>query len=200
MSKNETAEAIIIVLKKIGKWILYGLLIVISIVILYSSSIAIVQYYENKPKLITELKNIKIGERYSDFMFKNPGYIVDKNPPKNRENESYLENSKEKITVAIKGNLISEITYICKENYENTTVNGISCNETGDYISDKFGENLRIQCLKDKTDKDYLIYRVYDVVKYGVRHHVLSNKVVAFNIVNPDILKDYTGLNWSNCE
>ena len=200
MSANETAEAIIIVIKKIGKWILIALFFVILGVILFSSYVSIMQYYENRPKIVTEIKNIKIGEKFSDFMFKNPDFTIDKNPTKNNEDKTYYENNKEKISVTLKENIISEITYLCKETYENTIVNGISCNDIGETIIEKYGQDLRIQCLKDKTDKDFLKYRVYDVVKYGIRHHVLSNHVIAFNIISAETLKEYTGTNWTNCE
>jgi hypothetical protein len=200
MSANETAEAIIIVIKKIGKWILIALLFVVLGVIILSSYEFINQYYKNKPKIITEINNIKIGEKFSDFMFRNPGFTVAKNPPKRDENETYYENNSVSIGVTVKDDAISDITYICKDTYEYTNVNGILCNVNGDEIFEKYGKDVRVQCLKDKTDKDYLKYRVYDVIKYGIRHHVFSNQVKAFHFISPNTLKDYTGLSWVSCE
>ena len=200
MSTNESAEAVIIVLKRIGKWILFASLSMVAMLLLVIAYEQINLYIQNRPKVVNELKGIVIGEKFSDFMFKNPNYSEAKESPKIGNGETYYENLKERLGVVIKDYFVSEVTYICNDSYEYTSVNGISCDSLGDSILEKYGSDVRVQCLKNKSDKDYTSYRVYDAVKFGVRHHVFSNHVKAFHIVKHEELKDATGVKWGSCE
>lgn len=200
MSAKETAEAILIVLKKIGKWILILVLIVSFLVSLFIAYVKLNEYLENRPKVINQLKDINLGEKFSDFMFKNPGFIQIKDVENSEANEENYENKNSSLTVAFIDKLVTQVTYICKSSYEYTSINGIVCGSSGDLILDKYGKDVRVQCLKDKSDKNYTSYRVYDVVKYGIRQHVVSNVVQAFMIASPKDLEGYTGINWTSCE
>lgn len=200
MSKNESAEAVIIVLKRVGRWIIFASLSIVAVLLLVFSYDRINYYFENRPKLVNQIKGVVIGEKFSDFMFKNPNYSEAKESPKIGNGEKYFENHKERLGVVIKDNFVSEITYICGDSYEYTNVNGISCDALGDSVLEKYGSDVRVQCLKNKSDKDYTSYRVYDVTKYGIRHHVFSNHVKAFHIIKSEELKDATGLKWGSCE
>ena len=133
-------------------------------------------------------------------MFKNPGYMIFEDPADTSVNESYYMNPNTLIGVRFKDQSVADILYTCKGGYDDTSVNGVSCNGVGDSIFDRYGKEVRVLCMKDKKDKDYLNQRVYDVVNYGIRHHVHSNKVHTFQIVAPYRLKEYIGINWTVCE
>lgn len=200
MSSNQTAEAFIIVLKRLGKWFFFVLLMIFLLIFSYIAYEKINQHIDDKPKVINEIKDIKLGEKFSDFMFKNPGFSLENNTSKKIANEKIYRNSDKTIDVEFNGELITEITYLCKESIEYTSVNGVFCNGLGDAVLQKYGKDVLVQCLKDKSDKAFLSYRVYDVSKFGVRHHVISNQVKAFTIVSPDELVNRTGVNWNPCE
>ncbi len=200
MSSKETAEVILIVFKKIGKWILIFILFISLALSLFIAYDKLNQYFKNRPEIVSQLKEIKLGDKFSDLMFKNPGFVRVENDEIAKFNEEYYENKNTSLTVTIKDKLVSQVNYICKESSEYTSINGISCGSSGDLILEKYGNDVRVQCLKNKSDKFYASYRVYDVVRYGVRHHVVSNSIKGFMIVGANDLVGYTGINWTTCE
>ena len=132
-------------------------------------------------------------------MFKNSGFKIDKSESK-IEDEIYYrrkeENQKNYASVTIKDNRVLRIVLKCKDSYDSVKVNGIGCHSYGETITEKFGQLVSIQCLKDKNDENYLKYRVYDVKKYGIRYHLISNQIIAFSIAPTN---DFTHVNWTNC-
>ena len=70
MKSNETAEAILIVLKTVGKWLLYAALLVLVLGLVFFAYVKLDDYIKNKPKVISEFKNIALGEKLSDVKFK----------------------------------------------------------------------------------------------------------------------------------
>ena len=200
MSAKETAEAILIVIKRIGKWLFIGVSIVLLLIASFIGYEKFSNYLDNRPTVHSELKGIKIGEKYSDFAFRNPGFVQIKEKPKKSIGETYYENESLSLSVSVEKNYIVDVTYICQDKFEMTSLNGVACQDSGDNIFEKYGNEVRVQCLIDKSDKMATSYRVYDVVKYGVRHHVISNKVIGFQIVNPEKLSTYVGINFTKCE
>jgi len=77
MSSKETAEAILIVVKKIGKWVVLSALGLFLIFLAFYAYNQIEDYYQNRPQLVTSLKDIDLGERFEDFMFRNEGFVLD---------------------------------------------------------------------------------------------------------------------------
>lgn len=203
MSANETAEAILIVLKKIGKWLAVTVAALLLIYLSFYTYVKIEDYYENRPKLITSLNGIELGERFQDFMFRNAGFSLDEDRKTKNNDIAYFKNKEKFTTVAIADNKVSRVIYGCKEEYDYKSVNGINCRSSGDDVFKKYDKEIRVQCLKDKSDSNYMNYRVYEAIKYGVRYHVVSNEVVAFDVVDPNELKNTDGFinkNWSVCE
>ena len=141
---------------------------------------AITTYINNQPQVITKLENIEIGQKFEDFMFKNSGFEIDKKENK-IEDEIYYsrkaENQQNYASVTIKNSTVLRILLQCKDSYDSISVNGIECHSFGESIIEKFGQLVNIQCLKDKENENYLKYRVYDVAKYGVRYHLISNQI-----------------------
>ncbi len=201
MNANELAEAILIVIRKIGKWIFIAASICLVLFLSFLGYVYIDSYYQNRPKLIEQLGGVALGDSLSDFVFKNPGYVLEKPEEKTSPGEKELvyTNKETLTTVTIEKNKISMVVYVCKNEGEYTVINGVSCGESSEAILEKYGSDARAQCLKDKNDKSYSSYRVYDAPKFGVRHHVFSNKVGAFQIMPPAELIEATGVSWGPC-
>jgi hypothetical protein len=203
MSSKETAEAILIVIKRIGKWIavtVLALLLIFFVIYVYNK---VEEYYKNRPQIVGRINGIELGERFQDFMFRNAGFILDADRNKKTTEVVYYDNKEKSTTVGIVGNKVVRVLYGCMEKYEYTSINGIDCHSSGDSVFNKFDKEIRVQCLKDKSDSNYLNYRVYDSIKYGVRYHVVSNEVVALDIANSNEFKNTDGFineKWSVCE
>lgn len=203
MSSKETAEAILMVIKRIGKWIAVTVLAILLIYLAIYAYNKVEEHYQNRPKITESLNGIELGEKFQDFMFRNAGFILDVDRNKKTSDVVYYDNKEKFLTVKIAGSKVVGVLYACMEKYEYTSINGIDCRSSGDNVFKKFDKEIRVQCLKDKSDNNYLNYRVYDAIKYGVRYHVVSNAVVAFDIANSNDFKDAGGFmnkNWSACE
>ena len=200
MNSQDRAEAIIIVIKRLLKWLFFVFLCICLIVLLFLAYEKYVDYEDTKPKLLTGLSGIELGHKLSDVLFKNNGFEKKPIDKDNSLGDSLYENSETGASFFVTNNVVIHINQYCKEKYNFQTLNKISCNSSGDDIILKYGKDLLIQCLTDKTDKYYIEHRGYDVSKYGVRYHLFSNKVAAFTVTSPEKLKSYTGLNWKPCE
>lgn len=203
MSSKETAEAILLVIKKIGKWILLASLFLISIFLVLLAYSKIETHYQNRPKVVGSLKGIALGERFQDFMFRNSGFAIDVDANKKVDDTPYYRNKEKSITVKVDDDKVVRVLYACVEKYDSTEVNGIDCGSLGDKILENYGKEIQVQCLKQKSDESYLKYRVYDSIKYGIRYHVVSNEVIAFDISSPaelDNLEGFMRKNWTACE
>ena len=203
MSSKETAEAILIVIKRLGKWIaLFALALVLIFLALYAYN-KVDEYYKNRPQLVKSLKGIELGEKFQTFMFRNAGFVLDSDRNKKATDVIYYDNKEKSTAVAIEDNKVVRVLYGCMEKFEYSSVNGIDCRSTGDGVFDKYEKDIRVQCLRDKGDGNYLNYRVYDAVVFGIRYHVVSNEVVAFDIATPVELKNSEGFmnkKWTACE
>jgi len=200
MSANEKAELIFIIIKRIGKWILYAFIIILLIFLCILAYDKINNYLEKLPKVITEFKGIKIGEKYSDLIFRNPGFKEKKVVKFKAASEIYYEHDEKRLTVSLTKGKVDNIYYSCDQGLDYTIINGISCNDSGDKIIEKFADEIRIQCNIDKTGDLYPNVRVYDIIKYGVRYYVINNIVSSISITSPDSLASYIGFNWGSCE
>ncbi len=200
MSANETAEAIIIVIKRLAKWAFIGLLLIAFFIGLIIGYFQIESYYKNRPQLVTSIKGISLGDKLSDALFKNPGFSIDEAASKKDGESTIYRNKETRVDLDVKDDRIVAVSYFCKSEFDYTSVNGISCHDTGDRLVEKYGNDLKVQCLRDKKDKLYLNYRVYDISRFGIRHHVFNNKVAAFYASMPAELEEATGVNWGSCD
>jgi hypothetical protein len=203
MSSKETAEAILIVIKRIGKWIAATILAILLFYLALYAYNKVEEYYQNRPKIVESLKGIGLGEKYSDFMFRNAGFILDVDRNKRNTDITYYENKEKSLTVAIVDGKVVRILYACNDKSEFISINGINCRSSGDDVFKKFDREILVQCLKDKSNSSHVSYRVYDAINYGVRYHVVSNEVIAIDVNNPNEFKKTDGYlykNWSSCE
>jgi hypothetical protein len=203
MSSKETAEAILIVLKKIGKWIFYFALIILLIFLVFHAQSKIQDYFQNRPQIIDRLKGIELGEKFQDFMFRNEGFVLETEEDKKTDDVRHYRNKEKSLTVRVEDDKVVRVVYACNEKYDSFDLNGIDCGSIGDKVLEKYGRELNVHCLKKKNDDDYLKYRVYDAVRYGVRYHIVSNKVLAFDISSPAMLGNVDGFMmkklWAPC-
>lgn len=201
MSANETAEAIWIVIKRIFKWIF---LIVLSIALFFGTLIGyekIKQNYEQMPKLLNKLMDIEIGMKFEDFMFKHPGFALEKDSKVKENVEDYV-NEKSSLYVKLIDKMVARVIYACKQEFDISEVSGVLCGSKGDLIFERYGKKVRVQCLKDKNDPQYLTNRVYDIPEYAIRYHVVANEVVAFDVSTANLLGDtnsFVNARWANC-
>lgn len=203
MSSKETAEAILMVIKRIGKWIAVTALALLLLYLAFYTYNKVEDYYQNRPKIVESLKGIELGEKYSDFMFRNAGFIMDVERNKKNIDVVYYDNKEKSLSIAFADNKVVRVLYQCMDKNEYTSINGIDCRSSGDNVFKKYEKEIRVQCLKDKSNSSHVYYRVYDAINYGVRYHVVSNEVVAIDVNNPNDFKKadgYLNINWTSCE
>lgn len=203
MSSNETAEAILIVLKKVGKWVAVSALAIFLIFLAFYAYTQIEEHYKNRPQIVKSLKGIELGMKFQEFMFRHEGFVLDEVKNKDVKDITYYKNKEKFTNVGIRDSKVVYVSFSCSEGYEYTSVNGISCDTSGDIVLDKYDNSIRVQCLKNKNDENYLRLRIYDSGKFGIRHYLLSNKVLAFVIANPAELSNsesFINKNWTVCE
>jgi len=332
MSAHETAEAILLVIKRIAKWLFFGALIVTGFIAsLYGGKI-LQEEYENRPRLVTSIGNVTLGDKLTDVLFREPdfirevdyqklnkssGAIGERSPPASGpatntrrtivffinvrlpdgtlirgvpegttraqlaeklrnngfdvsglEGQAYIFEAvsdsmppeseatlstitgqqileqKRAIAVAaarkakaeaelrgleggayparaagegenwqtifrsnatsrlieIEGGHVKRIGYSCREGSDYKSVGGVQCGASGEAVFDRFKNAVKVQCLRDKSDPDYVRHRVYDVEKFGTRYHLMSNHVVVFDVMAPSVLAAATGVTWGSCE
>jgi hypothetical protein len=102
------------------------------------------------------------------------------------------------LVVIVEENKIKTISFDCGNDVAvpDVVVNTVGCNASGEDLQKKFGNDIRILCKKNNTD----IQRAYDVVRYGVRYHLVQNRVIGFSIAEPKVLETYIGNNYDKCE
>ena len=195
MKSNETAEAVLIVLKTIGKWLLIAALIFLGLFSIFFIYIKIDDYVGSRPRVVNEFLNIKLDEKLGDVLFRIEGLELVKEDLKTKdESITRYSNIGSGISVDVKLGRISGIVYKCKDDADYMVVNDIFCNDLGEKVLKKYSD-VRILC------KNELIkFRVYDAVSYGVRYYLVSNKVAAFYVSKPSFLETLIGINWHQCE
>jgi len=201
--------------RKIWKWIGVGILALIviplavgSIVWVYSS---ISDYYASKPKVISSLHGLNLGEKLSDVEFKLPLKIDEhQRNPEDMVNYEVVDQKNRDLSFD-KNNKLIAIGESCRDDKGPNApsfepINGIGCGATGDDIVSRYGKGeIRIQCpsqkqLEERKKINDLKFRVYDAVDYGVRYQLVNNYMIAITISTPSLIKTWTGVNWIPCE
>ena len=102
MSANETAEAILIVIKRLAKWGAYGVLGIVGVGAFIAVSVWGYERYSKisieqfRPQVVSSLKGIGIGDRWSDVVFRHGEFSVQKksNIRKYEDEVDYLNKEK----------------------------------------------------------------------------------------------------------
>jgi hypothetical protein len=184
-NKNQTAETILIVLKRIILWALIGFsgLILLFFIFIYSFRINFDDY--KSLKVITELNGITLDETLSDFLFKNEGY-------KKGEfvflDSDYYEN--ERNSVSFKHQKVRSITDNCQSvRVSELGTNGIICEDPSEKILSKYKEKVKILCGNDNS-------RLIMSAEHNVAYTLKKNKVVQVT-VEKNISHDSS---WVDCK
>ncbi len=162
------------------------------------------RHYHGLPKVITEFKELKLGESLSDATFKlgNPGPFVIESPTHKEETYSFEPFH---VQATLRNGKIVRVSYSCmKSKTDFTSLNGIICGDSGDNILAKFDKEVRILCrILDKQEGPWLDYqrvtRVYDLVKYGIRYELMRNSVSTMEIASPEDLESSNQIEWDKC-
>lgn len=179
-------------IKKITETIaqLATLLALLAIVSYAGKSIIDYTHEILKPKVEDELFEIKIGEKISDVLFKNPDFYEDK------KFDDYImyRNEKGNKKFITSDGIVKELFYSCKDGDTTTEIAGISCNSKGEKILDKFGRDVKVLCLQE-NDAMKNKRRIYAIKKHGVEFVLEYNKVM-YVVVKPN---RPISLGWSEC-
>jgi len=195
MKSNETAEAVLIVLKTIGKWFLIAALILLALFSIFYALVKINDYIESRPHVVDEFLKIKLDEKLNDVLFRIEGLKLDEEALKaKKESVTRYHNKDSGISIDVESGRVSVIVYKCRDNSDYMNVNNIFCNDLGEKVLEKY-DKVRILCSKELIEM-----RVYDAVNYGVRYYLISNKIVAFYVSKPSYLETLVGINWHQCE
>lgn len=74
MSAHETAEAILLVIKRIAKWLFFGAMLVTAVITsLYGGKILLIKY-EDRPRLVTSIGDVTLGDKLNDVLFRQPDF------------------------------------------------------------------------------------------------------------------------------
>ena len=165
--------------------------------IIYFGVQKIIEHEEKKPKIVSEIKGIKIKEKLADVLFKNEGYKLHKN--EDSDEEIRYKNDEIGMQFIVKDGLLSRVVFLCLKSDVSTTIEGIRCGDSGEEIFKKYGKEVKVLCrIKDDEFKDKI--RLYDVEQYGIRFGLEHNKVSAFVVVEPYNIFEEENKNWRKCE
>ena len=205
---------------KLRKILSYVVITPIVLGLVFWGGLFLYSKYEERPKIITSYKGVKLGDSLNDVNFKlgkfqkelSWGEFILKDIKKDtpeylkrfKEYQDVIETEKNNDTtdyykspigIRVKDNKIVSIWESCPGDDFYSSVNGIRCNSSGDEILQKFPDDVRILCQSDIDSKIVMVdgyqYRVYDTIKYGVRYKLKQNKVTELMILDPKILESY---------
>jgi hypothetical protein len=211
MSSNETAEAILIVIKRLAWWVF---LLVVGIVALIAGIAGVywsLDEWSRRAVEVKTLEGITLGDKIDDVLFR-IGKFVDYHalanqyggttitPPGSLSGASHglYENFEKRTAFRLKNGRVNTVFYFCRSSNDYTKVNDQQCGSYGDDILKRFGPDIRILCHKDNA-KDEAHNRAYDTTKYGVRYLLRQNQVVGFTIAEKHELQGMLGENWVQC-
>ncbi len=192
MSSNETAEAILIVIKRLAWWIF---LLFVGIVALISVIAGVYWGLDTWSRRATEVKTlggITLGDKIDDVFFRLGKFERSGSLP------DFYRNEEKRTAFSVKNGRVNTVLYFCRSSGDYTEVNDHRCGSNGDDILKRFGRDLRILCYKD-NGKDDTHHRVYDTIKYGVRYQLGQNQVVVFIISDKHELQEMQGETWVPC-
>jgi hypothetical protein len=196
--KNERAEAVLIVIKRIAKWVLLSVLGLAALALFVWLGVYLYNKWESRPKVVSELKGIALGEKLNDVLFKNSKLKLISGDIKHKALPDLVlyRNEEDRIGINISDDKVYFVEYKCADKFEYTSINGIKCNDTSGNIKDKYGDKIRVLChVEIKVGA-----RVYDIVEYGIRYMLVYNGVVGFSIAKPEHLKTFVDINWGYCD
>jgi len=186
--------------KKIALWALTAPIVLAILILGFVTS---VDAWHGRAKVITEFKGISLNEKFSDVLFNEGDFeqINDKDQTSGESDEKEYKNKIGSLRVTVLKGKVINLTYFCNEKiYDNSSVNGISCGDSGQEITDKFSSKMLVRCLKRGSENDKYVdsIRVFDTPTYGVRYVLIQNRVKGFFIAPEE--KISFSKKWIECE
>ncbi len=190
--------------KRIGIGVCLVILIPILLWLLLIGYESIQRSNDNKPKKITSLNGVNLGDSLSDVKFRVP-LVLSKELSKAWDQETYsvlTEKIDQNYTFNSDGKLDGIVQWCINWKKGTPTsiesINGITCWQKSEDILEKYGEkSIRISCTKDSLDTQ----RAYDAVDYGVRYVLSSNSIFGIWLIDPKDLKDISkSKSWIPCD
>ncbi len=177
-------------------------LIVILIPVVYGVIVAAyywaTDFYENRPKVESELLGIKLGDNYKDVTFKIGNLWQESN---NKSSQNYGDDGvyfSGNIMLQIAKGRVELIVYTCKAEHDYSSLSNISCGSNGSYIEQRFGSDLKIFCRTgDEISKENILLRMYRIEKYNLAYYLTKNEVTDYSIVDSSYSLSNT---WVDCK
>ncbi len=179
--------------------IVWILMIVFTLLTLIVGYTIFTNYKDSLPKRITQIGDVRLGDTYDDFMFRTTGFSEDKD--KSREYKTYRSEDNRYI-VFILNERVTRIIYNCISHDDLIYLNTVTCGTNGDDVLAFYLDSIAIKCRRKKDEESYSKVRAYDAAAYNVRHHLVENKVVAFDVAEGSLIQSETSLmnkNWDKC-
>ncbi len=189
------------IFKKLLKWLAASFLVFGLLASLIALGVYVFYEIKDRPKVESELNGVKLGDKFSDVMFKNPGFEKEKKQEPDyfndlKSNQIKFTNKDSNTFVYFTSNLVSKVAYACQGSLEFSEVSKIRCRDTSETLERRFGNKLRVLCYRILEDK----LRAYDVPKFGIRYLLWENKVAGFVISSPLEMILFDGDNWVSCD
>lgn len=144
---------------------------------------------------ISELKGIKLGENIFELLFRFDFFLDKKTDTEDWVDAVRYTLINGRISVGVKGEYIHNVTYVCNEALDITSVAGVSCGDRAEEITGKVLSKARLLCHKKFTDK-----KAYDLINNGVRYFSKNNVVTGFLVTDSKSLGDLVNSTWTHCE
>jgi hypothetical protein len=193
--------------KRVGIGFAIVIALPIMVALIYWAYSSFTDYLESKPKKISSLHGLTLGEKLSDVQFKLPMTANSKVDWDDQKIFDVDGQPNRWLGFSKKDSKLSLMVQDCRTVQNGPafeTINGINCNSTGEDILKTYGESsVMILCEKnpEKTTVDAkVIVRAYDSIKHGVRHLLFNNQVGILYVTKPEELKTWAGENFFPCD
>jgi hypothetical protein len=166
--------------------------------LIYGGSIAYAKW-EARARTVSAIGPVAIGEPMADVAFKLGKFEQAKVPGASKyPDERLYSHETLPISLNVSQGRVMYAIYHCRDKDRDLygSFNGIRCGDDGNAVMKAFGDKVRVLCRKDPTLPHL---RAYDVVHYGTRYIMSSNKVSSVGVADPAELASFVGLNWDKC-
>lgn len=183
MSSKDSAEAVLMVIKRLIKWVAYGFFGFISFIFIFVYGMKYYSNWQDRVQVVNSMNGIELNESLNDVIFKNSDF------QKITSDENKQIYGNERMSVIIEDGRVKEVHQSCDGGvliYDN--LNHISCRYTGESIKDKFGSDIKIYCKSDNT-------RVYFSPKYHSTYFLKANSVISMSLSS----RQQKSSDWLDC-
>src|SRR3990172_9962397 len=135
MAATETAEAILVVIRRLAKWAAWGLLGVVGVGIAIALALFGYEKWQSRPHVVTSLKSIAIGDKLADVIFRQGEFVVVVQPPttvRKYADEIDYFNDKNRVQLSVRNEAVTSVAYRCKKDLDFSELNGVRCGASGD--------------------------------------------------------------------